>query len=137
MSELSRFSASVDGGVLDRFDAATISRGFPTRSKALESLMRKALAEQAWRKGSLVSGAITLVYDHHHGTLLKNLLEVQHDFGDVVVCTQHVHLDHHNCLEVIITRGSAERTKELLARFNSIKGLETSSLMIESTGDKE
>jgi CopG family transcriptional regulator, nickel-responsive regulator len=134
MAGLSRISASVDSDVLEGFDAVSAARGYPTRSKALENLMRGALAEQEWLAGSTVSGAVTLVYDHHRGSLVRILLDVQHDFGEVIVCTQHVHLDHDRCLEVIITRGPSGRMKELLARLNSIKGLQTRSLMIGSAG---
>lgn len=133
MAGIARFSASVDGDLLDRFDRLCGERGYPTRSKALESVMRRAVMESAPGGRGTLSGAVTLVYDHHRRSIVNRLLEVQHDAGDVVVCTQHVHLDHHNCLEVLIVRGSPESIRTLLAGLNSIKGLETSSLMVEST----
>ncbi len=95
--------------------------------------MRRALVESVPRRGGTVGGTVTLVYDHHRRSLVNRLLEVQHDAGEVVLCTQHVHLDHHNCLEVLIVRGPSEAIGRLLAGLNSIKGLETGSLMVESS----
>jgi len=132
MARLSRISASVDAALLERFDALVEERGYPTRSKALEELMRKALYAHAWESGRRVTGAIALVYDHHRGGTVRKLLEAQHDFGGVVVCTQHVHMDHDKCLEVIIASGATGPMRDLLDRLNSIKGLETSTLMVES-----
>lgn len=94
--------------------------------------MRRVLIESPPDAGGAVAGAVTLVYDHHRRSLVNRLLEVQHDAGEVVVCTQHVHLDHHHCLEVLIVRGASDSIRRLLAGLNSIKGLETSSLMVES-----
>ncbi len=132
MAGLARFSASVDGDLLERFDRLCKERGYPTRSKAVEGIMRRSLVEAVPVGGGTFAGAVTLVYDHHRRSLVNRLLEVQHEAGDVVVCTQHVHLDHHHCLEVLIVRGASESIGRLLSGLNSIKGLETSSLMVES-----
>lgn len=126
---LARFSATVDGGLLGRFDEMWALRGYPTRSGALGELMAVAVAECGWSGSECVSGAVTVMYDHHRRSLVRRLLEIQHTFGHLVVCTQHVHLDHDNCLEVIITRGPAGDIRSFIDGLNSIKGLLTGSMI--------
>ena len=82
-------------------------KGYPTRSEAIKALMRRSLAEKASNKDALVAGSITLVYDHHRGGIVKQLMDIQHDFGTLIVSTQHVHLDHHHCPDIIVAKGKA------------------------------
>lgn len=132
MAGLARFSASVDADLLEQFDRLSMERGFPTRSRAIETAMRRALLERIPRGGGLISGTVTLLFDHHRRAVVDQLLSVQHEAGDLVLCSQHVHLAHDLCLEVLIVRGLPESVNRLLGGLNSIKGLETSSLLIES-----
>jgi CopG family nickel-responsive transcriptional regulator len=97
--------------------------------------MRSALVQEEWRTGRDVAGAIVMVYDHHKGGIVKKLMDIQHDFGTLIVCTQHVHLDHHHCMEVVVVRGRAEKIKALLTRLKSAKGIKHSSLITATTGE--
>lgn len=134
MPKVERISISIDKPLLERFETYVAEHGYPTRSEAIKGLMRQALVEQEWQKGTDVAGALSLVYDHHkHGTMDK-LTSAQHDFGDLIVCTQHVHLDHHNCMEVIVVRGAAAQIRKLVAHIKSIKGIKHSALMTATTG---
>ena len=81
-----------------------------------------------------MSGAVTLVYDHHRRGLANRLVDVQHDFQEIVVSVQHVHLDHHNCLEVIVVRGAAGKIQDLLGKLKAVKGIKHSALVTMTTG---
>jgi CopG family nickel-responsive transcriptional regulator len=137
MSELARVSISLEEPLLKRFDRLVRDEGYPTRSEAVKALIREALVEKEWVRGREVAGAVTLVYDHHKRALVHGVMDVQHDFGDVVVATQHVHLDHHNCLEIVTVRGRVKRIQALVAALKAVKGIKHSALVMTSTGREE
>ena len=88
-----------------------------------------------WESGDEeVAGTITLVYDHHVRGLSNLLLEVQHDYHDLILSTMHLHLDHHNCLEVLAIQGATKDIREISERLISIKGVKHGQLTITSTG---
>ncbi|MFH1706409.1 MAG: nickel-responsive transcriptional regulator NikR [Planctomycetota bacterium] len=137
MAKVARVTVSIEQPLFDQFEKYAAASGFANRSEAVKSLMRKALAEEEWQhKGREVAGAISMVYDHHHGAVVPKLTDIQHDFGHTIVCTQHVHLDHANCMEVLVVRGRADDIRQLLARLKSAKGIKHSALMMATTGEE-
>jgi CopG family transcriptional regulator, nickel-responsive regulator len=70
-----------------------------------------------------VAGAIIMVYDHHHHDLVENLVSIQHDYHDIIISSQHVHLDHSNCLEIIALKGKIKKVYDLEARLKVAKGV--------------
>jgi len=134
MSELVRITISLEEDLLQRFDREVERQGYPTRSEALKALMRKNLVEQEWSGNQEVAGAIAFVYDHHRKGLVIKALDVQHDFGSVIVSTQHVHLDHNNCLEIVVVRGRAGRIQDLSRALKAIKGIKHNVLVMTSIG---
>jgi CopG family nickel-responsive transcriptional regulator len=131
-----RFSVSLGGELLKQFDALWQGDGHPTRSEAVQALIRQALVQKEWLSGKEVAGSIVIVYDHHAKSLANALVTVQHDFEDVVVAAQHAHLDHDNCLESIIVRGKATAVGQLVKKLKSLKGLKHAALMMTTTGEK-
>jgi CopG family nickel-responsive transcriptional regulator len=134
MSQLSRFSVSVDKGLLDKFDAQLKAQHYPTRSKAVADLIRQSLVRQEWKKGAEIVGAIILVFDHHKRDLSRRLTAIQHDYYKLIVSSQHVHLDHDNCLEIIVVRGKPAEVEQLSHKLKSAKGVKYASLSAASTG---
>lgn len=134
MSGAVRFSVSLGADLLRQFDATWKSDGHPTRSEAVQALIRHSLVQKEWQSGKDVAGSIVIVYDHHEKSLVSELIDVQHNFERVVVATQHAHLDHDNCLESIIVKGKAADVEELLKKLKSLKGLKHASLMMTTTG---
>jgi CopG family nickel-responsive transcriptional regulator len=134
MDRTARFSVSVPPELLAAFDAWVRREGIATRSEAVKHLMHGALVAQEWEDGRAVAGALVLVYDHHKRGLVRQLMDVQHDFGETIVSTQHVHLDHDNCLEVVTLKGEAGRIRRLLAAVKAVKGLKDCSLVMTTTG---
>ena len=123
MADLVRFGIAIERDLLARFDGLIERRGFENRSEALRDLMRRALDQEAWDAGKNVCATITLVYDHHVRELTERLNELQHDFGDAIVSTLHVHLDHHHCMEVIACRGRARQLREVAEKLLGTKGV--------------
>lgn len=137
VSKAARFSVSMEPELLSAFDDFITGEGISTRSEAIRHLVRGALIEKEWQDGrSTVAGALVLVYDHHRRELVQKLMDVQHDCGDTVVSTQHIHLDHDNCLEVVTLKGEADEIRALVNAVKSLKGLKDTSLVMTTTGSR-
>jgi CopG family transcriptional regulator, nickel-responsive regulator len=134
MSELIRFGVSLEKSLLERFDALIRGRQYTNRSEALRDLIRRELVQREWQEGRDVAGAITLIYDHHRREVLSKVTDTQHGFQKVIISTQHIHLDHHNCLEIIAARGKAEEVQRLADALTAIKGVRHGTLSMSSTG---
>jgi CopG family nickel-responsive transcriptional regulator len=131
VSDIVRFSVSVEGELLEKFDRFCQEEQFATRSEAVRQLIRETLTSRAWESGAQeVAGTLTLVYDHHRPQLRDRLLELQHDNTDLVVSTLHAHLTHDLCLEVIVLRGPAERLKTISSRLKGLKGIYKGELVV-------
>ncbi|MFC2091227.1 nickel-responsive transcriptional regulator NikR [Elusimicrobiota bacterium] len=130
MSKIRRFGVSVSREILDQFDIYIKDRNYPTRSKAIEDIIRETLKKKFLKTGSKGTGAVVLVYDHHKRELVSRLTDIQHDFHGLVICNQHVHLDHHNCMEIIVVRGTHKQMQEITDRIQSAKGVKSVSLSI-------
>jgi CopG family nickel-responsive transcriptional regulator len=135
MGQLSRIGVAIDSDLLERFDRLIESRGYTNRSEAFRDLIRDELVEKSWQDpASNVVGAVTLVYDHHVRLLSEKLTGMQHDFHSHILSTLHVHLDHDNCLEVLVVRGKAAAVKKIADALISTKGVRHGRLTITSTG---
>ena len=132
MSELVRFGVSLEKGLLEKFDRLIKRKNYTNRSESLRDLIRQALIDEQWQQGSEVAGAITLIYDHHRRDLLSKVTDVQHDFQDVTVSTQHIHLDHNNCLEIIAVKGHPRKIEKLANMLKAIKGVKHGTLSMSS-----
>lgn len=133
---MERFSISMEEDLLKKFDGHLNGHGYSNRSEAVRDLVRQALIDEEWQAGEEVVGVITLVFDHHQRKLQDKLTELQHDHHDMIISSTHVHLDHHNCLEVIIVKGEAGSVRELANRLKATRGVKSSELTAASTGKK-
>ena len=135
MGETVRFGISIDNGLLERFDRVVEGKGYINRSEAIRDLIRDALVEQSWEAGEEETvGTLTLVYDHHVRDLSDRLTDIQHDHHDRIISTLHVHLDHHNCLEVLVVRGKAGQIKAIADSMIGVKGVKHGKLVMTTTG---
>jgi len=134
MSDVVRFGVSLEKTLLDRFDALIRERSYTNRSEALRDLIRQELVRLAWEKGQEVAGAIILNYDHHQRDMLAKITDIQHDHQDLIISTQHIHLDHHACLEIVAVRGRAEAVERLAHALKSVKGVKHAALSMSGTG---
>src|SRR6202049_1558579 len=124
MSDLSRMGVAIDSSLLEKFDELISRRGYTNRSEAFRDLIRDALIEKtAERPDSMVVGTLTLVYDHHVRMLSDRLTGMQHESFHNVLSTLHVHLDHDNCLEVLVLKGRADAVRKMADAVISTKGV--------------
>ena len=131
-----RFSVSLDRDLVAEFDRKIHAERCPTRSKAVGDLIRASLVQSEWKAGEEVAGAIVLVYDHHQRNLVRNLTEAQHECHRAIISTQHIHLSHDDCLEIIAVRGKAAEIETAFRRLRAVKGVKHISLAAGSTGER-
>ena len=132
---LIRFGVSLPSDLLSHFDRLIKNKGYSNRSEAVRDLMRETLVKREWEAANReVAGAITLVYDHHQRELVNHLTEIQHEFHRIIISGQHIHLDHDNCLEVIVMKGRASQVSGLAQKLRAVKGVKFGELTMASTG---
>jgi len=130
-----RFGVSLPRELVRAFDKRLREKGYRSRSQAIRDIMRDYLVGGEWESSSeFVVGTVTLVFDHHTRELSNVLTQVQHEFHDAVVCSTHVHLDEHNCVEVIIVRGRAKALQAIADRLISTRGVKHGKLVYTTTG---
>jgi CopG family transcriptional regulator, nickel-responsive regulator len=134
MGDLARTGVSLENSLLRRFDDAIAKRGYANRSEAIRDLIRDRLVSEEIDRDKVVVGTLTIVYDHHRPNLTEKLVEAQHRAGGKVLAATHVHLDHHNCLEVVIMKGRGGELKDLADGILSLRGVKHGQLVVTSTG---
>ena len=134
MANLVRFGIAMETELLERFDELVERRGAANRSEALRDLIRKELTEDAWAGGRSMVATITLVYDHHVRELTERLTEIQHDHGDLIISTLHIHLDHDHCLEIVAVKGKSKEVQILADTLKAVKGVKHGTLSMTGTG---
>jgi CopG family transcriptional regulator, nickel-responsive regulator len=135
VGDLYRFGVSLEKELIDEFDAHVKEKNYPNRSEAIRDLIRQELTRREWAAGGVVAGAVVMTYDHHKRELVNKLLDVQHDFQECIISTQHVHMDHLHCLEIIAVRGSARTIEQLAASIKAHMGVKQVSMCLAMTGD--
>ncbi len=135
MSDLQRIGVAIDGDLLGKFDDLISRRGYTNRSEAFRDLIRADLVNDVAEKGSsTIAGTITLLYDHHVRQLSEKLTSMQHEHHSSILSSLHVHLDHDNCLEVIVLKGKAAEVRAIADRLIAAKGVKHGKLTLTSLG---
>ena len=131
-----RLSMSLPRDLARQLDAMAREKGYDNRSLAIADMIRDKLVEHRQQAGDGdIAGTITLVYDHHTRHVQETLTEIQHDHGESIISTLHVHLDHHNCLETLVVRGRYAAIKAMADRLIAAKGVKHGKLTVTTTGD--
>ena len=135
MSDIIRFGVSLSQKLLGNFDRIIAKKGYTSRSEAIRDLIRKHLVEIEWEKETEETvGTITLVYDHETRELGDKLTHFQHQHINSIISTTHIHLDKHNCLEVLIVRGMGKEIKAVADKLISLRGVKHGELTMTTTG---
>jgi len=133
MSKLTRTALAIEEDLLEKFDAWMVAHGYTNRSKAVRDLIRAALVEEEWADpNARVIATLSIIYDHHLRALPRKLTDVQHEDPHAVLCSQHVHLDHDRCLEVILMNGTVRRLRHLTDAIVASRGVVAGKLTIMS-----
>lgn len=123
-----RFCVSLPESLLNELDERVICKGYASRSELVRDLIRDLLSKERWEDNQEAIGVLSIVYDHHDRELLYRLLDLQHKHYMNVLCSTHLHLDYHNCLEVLILKGKAKDLELLSTSISGLRGVKLSRL---------
>lgn len=130
-----RFGVSIPDELLAKLDRLAKKKGYANRSEAIRDLVRDRFVDEEWAGGSAdVVGTVTLAYNHHSHDLSDKLADLQHSHFQNIISTTHIHLDAHNCLEVLVVRGKSRKVKEIADQLIATKGVKHGKLVMTSTG---
>jgi len=133
MSKLTRTTLAIEEPLLKRFDQWMERRGYTNRSEAMRDMIRQVLVEQEWSDPAAhVVASLSIIFDHAAHTLAQQLTQLQHEDHHAVLCSQHIHLDHNNCLEVILLRGTAGQLRRIADAIISTRGVKAGHLTLMS-----
>lgn len=135
MGELTRFGVSINTSLLKRFDELILEKNYVNRSEAIRDLIRDRLVEEENKDDNIdVVGTITIVYNHEVHELSEMLTELQHKAYQAIVSSLHIHLDAHNCLEVLVVKGKGREIRMIADRLIGAKGVKHGKLTITTMG---
>jgi CopG family transcriptional regulator, nickel-responsive regulator len=132
---ITRFGISLDEVLLKKFDGLIREKGYSNRSEAIRDLIRDSLVMEEWKGATAETvGTITIVYSHEKRELPDLLTRLQHHHHDLIISSMHIHLDKHNCLELIAVRGRAGDIRKIADRLIGAKGVKHGKLSLTTTG---
>jgi CopG family nickel-responsive transcriptional regulator len=135
MAKMIRFSVSIDPKLLERFDEAMKERRYKNRSKAIRDVIVDFLVEREWEKSERgVMGSLTLLYKYETKGLLEELVKTEHEMCNNIISTMHVHIDEHNCMEILAIKGQPQEIRQIADRLISCKGVKHGKLVMTTTG---
>ncbi|MDR1713483.1 MAG: nickel-responsive transcriptional regulator NikR [Coriobacteriales bacterium] len=136
MSDLVRFSVAMPEELLMQFDNLVARRGLAkNRSEVIRDLVRDALVDEEWDDPMQeIVGTLTLVFNHHASDLQNKLDQIQHSHHDRIIASMHIHLDAHNCLEVVAMRGRSDEIRSIAESILGVKGVKHGRLTTTTTG---
>ena len=134
METITRFGVSIEPELLKKFDASIKKKKYTNRSEAIRDMIRKdIICEENADPDADGLGTLTMVYDHHVGSLTQRLLELQHDHHHEILTTTHIHVDHHHCLEVLVLKGKTGEIQKLADSIKALKGIKHGELVLTTT----
>lgn len=132
---ITRFGISLERALIERFDSLIRKKGYANRSEAIRDLIRDSLVMEEWEAGNVETvGTITLVYSHHTRELADTLTEIQHRYHTSIISAMHIHLDGHNCLEVLVVKGKGKDIRKISDRLIGTRGVKHGKLTVTTTG---
>jgi CopG family nickel-responsive transcriptional regulator len=133
MENITRFGISIEPELLEKYDAIIKKKGYTNRSEALRDLIRvQIIQEQNANPNHRGLGTLTILYNHHSGPLTERLLELQHEHYQHILTTTHVHVDHDNCLEILLLQGKIRDIQTLTDKIKALKGIKHGELVLTS-----
>ncbi|MCH1919750.1 nickel-responsive transcriptional regulator NikR [Shewanella sp. A3A] len=127
--EIQRFTVSLPQSLFEEIETDIASRGYQSRSEYIRDLFRDRIVDKQWNDSvEDVVGVLTLIFDHHQRGLSEKLIEIQHNHLVHILCSTHVHIDHHRCLETIILKGQAKEVNHLVNQISALKGVNLARL---------
>jgi CopG family nickel-responsive transcriptional regulator len=134
MEKITRFGVSIELDLLKKFDKNIKKKGYTNRSEAIRDIIRKNLIIEKIQEPNIEAlGTFTMIYNHHTGNITNRLLDLQHEHSKEILSTTHIHIDHHNCLEILVLKGKTGEIQKLADNIKSLKGIKHGELVITNS----
>lgn len=135
MGQVERIGVSLEKELLAKFDKLIAKQGYQSRSEAIRDLVRQQISDKQVEdpKAEAVA-AVILVYDHHATKLMEKLTSLQHSHLLQTISAMHIHLNEHDCLEVVVLRGRVGEIKKTAENIISIKGVKLGRINFVAAG---
>lgn len=136
--DLSRIGVSLPENLLEKFDEIITKRGYSSRSEGIRDAIRGYIRYYDWMsevEGERI-GILSLTYDHSQRGLLSSLIEVEHEFINIMRSSVHIHISHDECMEVLILQGDGKEVKVTAERIMSLKGVKNVKLTTIKPGQE-
>ncbi|MHC4149690.1 MAG: nickel-responsive transcriptional regulator NikR [Planctomycetota bacterium] len=134
MKGVERIGISLERKLLSNFDRLIAGQGYQNRSEAIRDLIRHQLSsERLGDPKAKAVAAVFLVYDHHATKLMERLTSLQHSNLLQTISSVHIHLDKHNCLEVVVLRGRVGEINKMAESIVSLKGVKLGRINLVAT----
>lgn len=139
---VTRLSISLEPHLLAKLDSRIIAQGYSSRSELVRDMIRQKLVEESWQDDSKDNIAVlVVVYDHHQRELNQRIIDIQHNASHsnaiTILCTTHIHIDTHNCLESIMLKGKPNAVQNFALEIAGLKGVKFSKLTRTSRFDEK
>ncbi|MDI3478598.1 MAG: CopG family transcriptional regulator, nickel-responsive regulator [Thermoanaerobacterium sp.] len=135
LEEITRFGVSMEASLLSQFDKLLESKNYKNRSEAIRDLIRNYIVENQCKSDEAESiGTVTYVYNHEVREISDKLVDIQHGHHENIISSMHVHLDEHNCLEVMVVKGTSNIISAIADKIISTKGVKHGKLVMTTTG---
>ncbi|MBE3592047.1 MAG: nickel-responsive transcriptional regulator NikR [Thermoanaerobacter sp.] len=136
MEEIIRFGVSMESKLLYQFDELIKRKNYNNRSEAIRDLIRDFIVENQWEaEDAETIGTITYVFNHEVREISDKLTDMQHKHYQNIISTMHIHLDKHNCLEIMVVKGTAKEITKIADEIISTKGVKHGKLVMTTTGE--
>ncbi len=123
-----RFSMYLEQSLFDYLEQDVVSQGYASRSEFIRDLIRQRMVDEKWEESDDCIGVLSIIYDHHHNELSDKMVEIQHGHLLNVSCSLHMHVTHHDCLEVIVIKGKPSEIEKIAAEISGLKGVKNAQL---------
>lgn len=134
MSDIVRFTITIGDKLLENFDDLIKRKGYVNRSEAIREIIRNFITESEWEDGDKeLFGTITLIYNHEVRQVNEVLNSLQHNYHNAIISSLHVHLDRHNCLEVVVVKGKSSLIKDMALKLKSVRGVNQVKVTLGTT----
>jgi CopG family nickel-responsive transcriptional regulator len=136
MSKLIRFGVSIEQELANSFDQHIEQEGYNNRSEAIRDLIRDHLVtRQLTHDRTPAVASMSLIYDHQRRELPETLNQLQHEYQHLIVSSLHVHIDHDNCMEVVIFKGPNCWIKKAADKLMATRGVKHGKLTMTTVTD--
>ena len=123
--DLARIGVSLPENLLEKFDEIITKRGYSSRSEGIRDAIRSYIRYYAWMgevEGERV-GTISMVYDHNQRGLVNSLMDIEHEFSEIIRSSLHIHISHDMCMEVLLVRGEGKDVKNVAEKIMALRGI--------------